>query len=152
MPCHHRNPTTVSFPGDWASADWHPPVLSLLQIPLKESDEANMAAYYVFRTLAASSSLGLFSNHGRNRPRLPEQRAVFVFLWAFYFRRVPPCACAGLWCVTHQRLPPPPRLLIYLGLRRKACWEEGRREEYKREEKCFLSFSISSLQLIVFSP
>lgn len=33
----------------------------------------------------------------------------------------------------------------------KACWEEGRREEYKGEEKCFLSFSINSLQLIVLA-
>ena len=59
MSCHRRNPTTLTFPGGRGSADGHPPVLSLSQIPLKECDEANVATYYVICTLAASSSLAL---------------------------------------------------------------------------------------------
>lgn len=27
------------------------------------------------------------------------------FVQAFYFRRVPSCACAGLWCIPHRRSP-----------------------------------------------
>lgn len=116
----------------------------------KKSDEASMATCYVVRTPAASSSLALFSNHGRGRPQLSEQRAVFVFFRRpFYFRRVPPCACAGLWCITQRRLPRPPRSLIYPGPSTKACREEGRGEEYKGEERCFLSSSITNIPFTI---
>lgn len=116
----------------------------------KKSDEASMAACYVVHTPAASSSLALFSNHGRGRPQLSEQRAVFVFFRRpFYFRRVPPCACAGLWCITQRRLPRPPRSLIYPGPSTKACREEGRGEEYKGEERCFLSSSITNIPFTI---
>lgn len=65
-----------------------------------------------------SSSLALFSNHGRSGPRLSEQRPLFVFVRAFFFRRVPPCACAApLMSDTANGRPgslicqgPPPRL------------------------------------------
>lgn len=69
------------------------------------------------------------SNHGWSRPRLQEQRVVFVFLHAFYFRRVPPSACAGLWCATSQRWPAPSRSLNDL------CLKPKTREEWRNTKE-----------------
>lgn len=150
MSCHQRNPATVTFPGGWGSAEWHPPVLSLLQTLLKDSGEANMAAHYVVHTLAASSSLALFSNHGRNRPQLSEQRAVFVFSRDFYFRRVPPCACAGPLMYSTPTFASAALLTELCGPSTKACGEEGRRDARQRRGVFFPSPSLrSSLPLIV---
>lgn len=101
MSCHRHNPATVSFPGYWGPADWHPPLLSLFHIPLKESNEAAAATHYVVHTPAASSSLPLFSNHRRNRPLLSEQRALFVFCAGLLFQACSfVCVCWPLMYTT----------------------------------------------------
>lgn len=147
MSCHQRNSTTVTFPGGWGSADWHPPVLSLLQIPLKESDEAKYGRLFTSSAHSRPPLPSLFSLiMGETDLSTREQRAVFVFLQAFYFRRVPPCACAGFWCITHQHSPPPPRLLSY-----PSPSEEGRNTRERRSVFFPSQSLIRSLRLICWS-
>lgn len=139
MSRHRRNPTTVSFPGSRGCADWHPPVHSLLQVPLtKESDEANMAAHYAVRTLVASSSLAVFFNHGWNKPRLLEQRTVFVFFAGFLFQASSSLrVCWSLMCNT-PTFASAALLTERSGLSTKACRAEGREEVgIQRKKMCF---------------
>lgn len=150
MPCHHHNPTTVTFPGFWAFADWHPPVLLLLQIPLKEPDEANMVAYYVVRTLVASSSLALFSNHGRNRPTALRTKGNVCFFVGLLLQACSPvCVRRPLMCNTPAFASTALRTELS-GPWTKCVLTGGKTRGIEGRGKVrFLSFSISSLQLAV---
>ena len=95
------------------------------------------ACYVVPRT---PSSLALFSNHGRNGPRLSGTKGGVCFFAGLFTAGVFLGVRVLAFDVQHTNV----RLTELSGPRTKACREEGRREEYKGEEKCFLSFSITS--------
>lgn len=149
MPCHRPNPATVTFPGDRASADWHPPVLSVSQILLKVSDGANMAA----RSMSAHSHSPLSSLLSLIRPRALGTKAgvcffVGLFTWGVFLR-----VRVQVFDVQHAnvRLRRPAYWPIR-AFHKKACrarsWEEWNRRERRA---VILSLSISLLQLIILA-
>lgn len=144
MSCHRRNPTTVTFPGGRASADWHPPVLSPLQIPLKRVrwNKHGRLLRHPLTLTKTSSSLVLFSNHGRNRLWALRTKAGVCFFAGLLFQACSSvCVCWTLMCNAATLAFATPLTEWTLA---KVCREQGRREDYKGEEKCFLSFSITN--------